>query len=598
MSRYARLSLNDSKHYLLFASKKKTSVVGGVTMNKGLSQGPCLTWAIYRTHLMESLSTALLWGLVIAITFLFLAAGPAHADKTNVTLNGYTFSDDSINLWENQYFSTYYTANEPCLYYGSWIYLGYGDFSNDYVADFFDKIEPYKTINCVVYREHGFWEGKWIEAVNDTQDSPRIPGYYMGERYTRYNYLAKDTDGNIHILQSLRPNETDLDDAGIIEEGGTTLMYPNAPAFEQPVYGGYVAGVDTSNLQITRWINYELGSDLLAPIVITLQPGVGVVQMTYNWHDKKDGYPDATSPADNGFLMDTTKNTYSSKPNYTPNNVVIHGYTFDASSPNIWENQYFGSYTLATINGYTKVLYGYGDFKSYDIGIYFDSFSTADNVNCVVMRQHGYMPGATTTTDATTGKSVTTFTFTPYTEYDYLAKDIAGNIHLLRSVNGSDDLNADAITANGGTTLLYPGTPAENQLVSDGMVVGLNSAIDIYTGCMSIRRGSSPDITFDYYKPSSGLVTSVYNWGSSTNGFSLNKNPQITSLPAAGGTNTDTVNTDPATSTGNHDKNKMWYQCFIETSTYGNNSANEGGMILLIMVTIISLRAALGVVRK
>jgi hypothetical protein len=130
------------------------------------------------------------------------------------------------------------------------------------------------------------------------------------------------------------------------------------------------------------------------------------------------------------------------------------------------------------------------------------------------------------------------------------------------------------------------------------MVVGLNSAIDIYTGCLSIRRGSSPNITFDYYKPSSGLVTSVYNWGNSTNGFSLNKDPQITSLPAAGGSNTDTANTDPTASTGSHDKNKMWYQCFIETSTCDNNSANQGGMILLIMGTILSLRAALGVVRK
>ncbi len=299
----------------------------------------------------------------------------------------------------------------------------------------------------------------------------------------------------------------------------------------------------------------------------------------------------------NGFLMDASKNTYGSEPNYTPENVMIHGYTFDSNSANIWENNYFGDYTATTITGYTKVLYGYGDFKSYDIGIYFDSFSTVNNVACVVMREHGYTPTGETTTDATTGKEVTTFTFTAYTRYNYLAKDVNGNIHLLK-VSGSEDLSADAITAAGGTTIVYPGTPVENQLVSNGMVVGINSTIDTFTGCISIRRGSSPDITFDYYKPSSGLVTSVYNWGNTANGFSINKNPQIATLPASGGTNTDTVNTDPTASTGKHDDNKMWYQCFIDTSTCDNNSANHGGMILLIMSAIISLRAAMGFVRK
>jgi hypothetical protein len=96
--------------------------------------------------------------LLIATTCIFITTGSAHAAKANVTLNGYTFSDDSANLWENQYFSSFYTAGEPCLFYGSWIYLGYGDFAHDYIAEFFDKVESYKDISCVVYREHGFLE--------------------------------------------------------------------------------------------------------------------------------------------------------------------------------------------------------------------------------------------------------------------------------------------------------------------------------------------------------------------------------------------------------------------------------------------------------
>jgi hypothetical protein len=578
-------------------------------MNKELSYRAYSTCVINQTHILKNWLTPLLCVLVIAITCIFITTGSAHAEKSNITLNGYTFSNDSANLWENQYFSSYYKEGEPCLYYGSWIYLAYGDFrGGDYIAEFFDRIDTYKDITCVVYREHGFWQGKWVVASGDDPADPKyIPGYYMGEQYTRYNYLAKDMDGNIHILKSVRPNETDLDDAGLILEGGTTLMYPSAPALEQPVYSGYVESIDTPNISyslapydhcvsIVRWMNYGLKQPTIKPILLFLQPGIGVVEMAYFWRDLQDFQGEATGI--NGYLMDASKNTYGSKPNYTPENVVIHGYTFDASSANIWENQYFGDYTAATITGYTKVLFGYGDFKSYDIGIYFDSFSTANNVDCVVLREHGYTPIGTTTTDAATGKSVTTFTFTPYTRYNYLAKDIAGNIHLLRIVSGSEDLSADAITSAGGTTIVYPGTPVENQLVSNGMVVGINSTIDTFTGCISIRRGSSPEVTFDYYKPSSGLVTSVYNWGSTANGFSLNKDPQISNLPTAGGTNTSTVNTDPSTPTGKHDKNKMWYQCFIDTSTCDNNSANQGGMILLIVSAIIFLRAAKGVVRK
>lgn len=535
--------------------------------------------------------------LMVAATCILLSAGHVQAAKANVTLNGYTFAEDSADLWENQYFSSYYAEDEPCLYYGSWIYIGFGDFAHDYVAHFFDRIETYKDITCVVYREHGFWQGKWVPAIGeDPYDPGYIPGYYMGERYTRYNFLAKDMNGNIHVLKSLRPNETDLDDIGIIAEGGTTLMYPEEPALEQPVYGGYVVGVDASSLQIVRWINYGLKSDTIAPITITLHPAHGVIRMDYNWMDASDVFGDAWGI--NGYSMDESMNTYGSKPDYTPENVMIHGYTFDSNSANIWENQFFGDYTASTISSYTKVMYGYGDFRSYDIGIYFDSFSTANNVNCVVLRDHGYIPEGTSTTDAATGTTTTTFTFTPYTKYNYLAKDTAGNIHLLRSVSGDSDLSADAITAAGGTTILYPGTPVENQLVSNGMVVGTNSTIDTFTGCMSIRRGSSPDVTFDYYQPSSGLVTSVYNWGSTANGFSVNKNPQISSLPTAGGTNTTAVNTDPASaSSADDDEDKMWYECFIGASTCPEGTSASNAMMLAVMAACIILRMSLGTAR-
>jgi hypothetical protein len=128
---------------------KKTSTLGGITMNKELSQRACSTCARKITHSLTNWLTALLWVLVIAITCIFLATGSAHAEKSTVTLNGYTFSEDSPNLWENKYFSSFYTAGQPCLFYGSWIYLGYGDFAHDYIAEFFDKIESYKDITSV-----------------------------------------------------------------------------------------------------------------------------------------------------------------------------------------------------------------------------------------------------------------------------------------------------------------------------------------------------------------------------------------------------------------------------------------------------------------
>jgi hypothetical protein len=116
---------------------------------------------------------------------------------------------------------------------------------------------------------------------------------------------------------------------------------------------------------------------------------------------------------------------------------------------------------------------------------------------------------------------------------------------------------------------------------------------------MSIRRGSSPNVTFDYYQPSSGLVTSVYNWGGTANGYSLNKDPQISSLPSAGGTNTRTVNTDPtsAADDDDDDENKMWYQCFIDTSTCPNDSAAHGMVLLFIVSAVMAFRAARGTVR-
>jgi hypothetical protein len=582
-------------------------------MNKEFSQRTYLTCAINRSLFLRNCLTALLWMLVIAITFILINTGSAHAEKSNVTLNGYTFSDDSANLWENKYFSSYYKEGEPCLYYGSWIYLAYGDFrGGDYIAEFFDRIDTYKDITCVVYREHGFWQGKWEPASGDDPTAPDyIPGYYIGELYTRYNYLAKDMDGNIHILKSVRPNDTDLDDAGLIIEGGTTLMYPNAPALAQPVYSGYVESIDTPNenyslapydhcISIVRWMNYGWIQPTIKPILLFLKPGIGIVEMAYYWSDLQDFRGEATGI--NGYLMDASKNTYGSKPNYTPENVVIHGYTFDESSATIWENQYFGNYTATTITEYTKVLYGYGDFKSYDIGIYFDSFSTANNVPCTVLREHGYTPKGTTTTDAATGKSVTTFTFSPYTRYDYLAKDLNGNIHLLKTISGSNELDADGITANGGTTLLYPNEPVLNQLVYDGTVQGINNTVDVFTGCLSIRRGVSPSIIYNYYKLDSGIVTSIYNWGSTVNGFSANKNPTIKNLPSVGGTDSGTgsTETDDSDSSGAGDDSKVknWYECFIETANCDNTSASQGLTVMLFIITIISLRMATGVVRN
>ncbi|HVN71244.1 MAG TPA: hypothetical protein VMU10_04405, partial [Desulfomonilia bacterium] len=466
-------------------------------------------------------------------------------------------------------------------------------------------------VSCVVYREHGFWP-EWVKRSSGT------PGYWLGKRYTRYNYLAKDIDGNIHVLQSLRPNETDVDDTGIIVEGGTTLMYPADPKENQPVYQGYVikTSTDTSTgkplakvsgcTAFLRTIKYGLDSDTLADITEYVQPGWGPVETDYKWHDASDYYtipPDTTTiysdaSGINGYFKNPTTFTFGSAPNYIPSDVVLHGYTFSDDSANIWENPYFGAYTASTITTYAKILYGYGDFKSYDTGIYFDSFSTVDSVNCVVLRVHGYKPTATTTTDSTTGQSTTTFTFEPYTEYDYYAKDSNGNIHLLRSINGSDDFGVDAITANGGTTLMYPSHPAANQLVYDGMVVSTNETIGTFTGCMSIRRGASPTVTFDYYQADSGLVTTVYNWGETSNGISLDQTPSLDTLPTTGGTDAGTQGSTTSSSTPKKDNSPQWYECFIDASAHDSPSAAQGMMFLVILGALMSLRAVLPVTRK
>lgn len=516
---------------------------------------------------------SILWALPVSV----------HAE---VVLNGYTFSDDSVNIWENQFLSDYVKSDTSCLYYGSRSYTEFGNWADLYVAKWFDEIDYYQGIACVVEREHGFWpKVKWENGIPT--------GIETFERYTRYNYLAKDIDDNIHILQSLRDNETDksVNDSEIITEGGTTLLFPQHPELFQAVYTGYVASLSGSTSETGTYTNCMsyytliktgLASENLMDVIVFVKPGIGIVEMGYNW---------IVQAVNNGY---TLSGRYNGDPANPPQDVTIHGFTFSDDSAQLWDNQYFDNYTAANINTFSKILYGYGDFEGYDNTYYFDSYGTYENIDCIVIRERGYTPAYASGA----------FTMTPYTIYNYWAKDINDNIHLLMTKTSAGvETTADSIISAGGTTLIYPNAPVSRQFVYDGFVWELSASVGDYTSCLSLRRGVAPSIVFDYYQVDAGLVTKVYNWGDSVNGFSLDETPDLPSLPAQGGTDPGTGTDTGGTSTGttdttgtavvdDDDDHRNWYQCFITTTQSGHTDS------ALIFIMIICWVCAMACIPK
>jgi len=212
-------------------------------------------------------------------------AGPSSG--ISAELNGYTFSDDSTDLWKNPYFSNY----EHIVDFGVSLF-GYGDFAGTQYSLSHQQTFPVAGINCSMLREKGYYP-TFSEASSS---------FHM-EDYTGYVYYAKDIEHNIHVLQivvllqnqpSMSWNYTNL------AEGETTLKYPSHPEPGQQIFCGQVEGTGVEVGDIDNCVTLLFDSPPQFPshsVKEYLRPGAGVIAVSYNWESRINGYSfDAVAP--------------------------------------------------------------------------------------------------------------------------------------------------------------------------------------------------------------------------------------------------------------------------------------------------------------
>ena len=213
--------------------------------------------------------------LATALLGVFLILAP-HTASADTLLNGYTFSDDSLDLYENPYFSEY----DRMVDFLTSLY-GYGDFTGYALSQVFHQTFALDGIDCVVIREH-------VSIPPYGGTSPDVDVHDI------YYYYAKDTDDNIHVLQmvyysggdSIGWRYTDL------PEGRTTLKYPADPSPGQEVFFGHVeeTGKRVGDFSGCVTIANEDLPWTLEPITEYLLPVSGILALSYNQNGGINGY--------------------------------------------------------------------------------------------------------------------------------------------------------------------------------------------------------------------------------------------------------------------------------------------------------------------
>ncbi|MBN2297735.1 MAG: hypothetical protein JXM72_04035 [Deltaproteobacteria bacterium] len=201
-------------------------------------------------------------GILFLVLVVFIS--PASADTT---IDGYTFSDDSTELDQNPYFSTY----ERGVDFQISLY-GYGGFAGYTLSQEFHQYYTLDGIECAVIREHID-----IPASGDSSSSVDVHDVYL--------YYAKDAQDNIHILQLAYSGDegaigwiyTDL------PEGKTTLKYPKDPTSGQDIFFGSV-GFEIIPLGKAYFTTLKFDSLPYESGIITeyLTYGSGVFSMSYD----------------------------------------------------------------------------------------------------------------------------------------------------------------------------------------------------------------------------------------------------------------------------------------------------------------------------
>lgn len=191
--------------------------------------------------------------------------------------------------------------------------------------------------------------------------------------------------------------------------------------------------------------------------------------------------------------------------------VVLNGYYFGDDSDDLSKNHYFSDYTRGV--DFHFEVYGYGNFRGYDIRQVFTQYYSVHGIQCIVVLEQGYDPLFSRE------DGVTSFDMHPYSGYLFYARDIDNNIHLL-----SGDISSE------GTTLLYPDVPEVGQEVCGGYIEDTAYEIgDISSDAMVIRFDSMPYTGLgpvqEFVLPGSGVYAISYNWDGGVNGFSLSRKP-------------------------------------------------------------------------
>ncbi len=207
------------------------------------------------------------------VSFLVFVSHVAFADTT---IDGYTFSVDSMNLYENSFFSEY----DRTLDFLTSL-IGYGDYTDYALSQTYHQEYTLDGIDCAVIREH-------VSIPPYGGLSPDVDVHDI------YLYYAKDIDDNIHILLAAYSG-----DGGVIgwsytdlPEGETTLKYPTDPVPGQEVFFGEVAetGKQVGDIEGCATIVFDSLPWTDGPITEYLRPGSGVFAMSHNWNDEINGY--------------------------------------------------------------------------------------------------------------------------------------------------------------------------------------------------------------------------------------------------------------------------------------------------------------------
>jgi hypothetical protein len=231
----------------------------------------------------------------------------------DVTLDGYTFSDDSTDLWLCPYYNHAYDRIVDI----GLVLHGYGAFAGKDITQNFSQTFPVAGVNCDVILERGY-----IPTYNP-ESSIFSLDYYDG-----YIYLAKDIDDNIHILTAVyyMPDSSTVSwDYTDLSQVGTTLAYPASPVVGQAVFGGHVESLDVKVGDNTDAVTLTLDSLPQFPsqtITAYLRPGRGVIAYAYNWEGGLNGF------SLNGGAPEQQEESQSTWEEWTDKNCFISACSF------------------------------------------------------------------------------------------------------------------------------------------------------------------------------------------------------------------------------------------------------------------------------